>query len=90
MSAEIVEVGKDFRVFPRPLDHALNLVVLVGVMDGAALKNGELMAIGCCSFKVDRGRIEVQPLREQQVDLVDVLLQGRIARRIGRNIIRCA
>ena len=87
MRVEVVEMGKDFSVFPCLLDDALDLVVFVGVVNDAALEDGEFMAVGGGSLEVERRRIEVQPLREKQVDLVDVLLKGRVAGRVLGDVV---
>ena len=73
MRVEVVEMGKDFSVFPRFLNDALDLVVFVGIVNHATLEDGEFMTVGSGPLEVYRRSIEVQPLWEKQVDLVDVL-----------------
>ena len=82
VGVEVVQVGKDFGVFLGHLDDALDLVVLVGVVNDAALEDGEFVAVWVGSIKVGGRRIEVQPLGKEQVDLVDVLLERRVAGRV--------
>jgi hypothetical protein len=87
VGVEVVEVGKDFGIFPHLLDDAFDLVVFVRVMDDAALKDGEFMSVGGGALQIKRGRIEVEPLGEEQIKLVNVLLQRRVAGCVGRDIV---
>ncbi len=86
-AVEVVEVRKDLSVFVRLLNDALDLVVFVGVVNDAVLEDGELEAVLGGALKVSRGRIDMEPLREEQVDLVDVLFQGRVAGRVVWNVV---
>ena len=72
------------------LDDALDLVVLVGIVNDAALEDREFMAVGGGAFEVSGRSIEMEPLRKKQVDLVDVLLQGRVAGCVVRDVVRGA
>ena len=82
MSVEVVEVGKNLSVFPCLMDDPLDLVVFVGVMNDAAFEDWKFVTIGGGSLKVKRRRIQMQPLREKQINLVDVLLERGVAGRI--------
>ena len=47
---EVVEVRENFGVFPGSLNNVLDLVVFVGIVNGAALEDREFMAVGGGSF----------------------------------------
>ena len=77
---EVVEVGKDFRVFPGRLDDVLDLVVVVGVVDGRAVNHGILaMRVVVDGHQGSRRCGGVKPLREKKIDLVNMLLERRVA-----------
>ena len=85
---EVVEVGKDFGIFPGYLDHVLDPVVLVGVVDGGAIDHGILaMAVAIDGQQRGLRGVDVKPLGEEQINLVDVLFEGGVAGRVVLHII---
>ena len=85
---EVVEGGKDFRVFLGPLNDLLHLVQVVGVVDGGALDHRKLAEVVAAHHHQRAvGRIDMQPLREEHVDLVDVLLERGVAGRVVLHVI---
>ena len=78
-----------FRVLSRRLDHPLDLVPFVRIVHLRPVHNGELAHIVAAHSK-ERGigRVHMKPLRKQQVDLVNVLLQRRVAGRVVSHIER--
>ena len=72
----VVQVGKDFGIFPGCLDDPLDLAHTVGVMDRSAPHHWIFVEIVAGHrHQRSRGSIHVEPLREKNVDLVDVLLK---------------
>ncbi len=84
----VIQVRKDFRVFLGLLNHPLDLVQLVRVMHRGPVHH-RILAVGLVGNAHQRplGRIHMQPLGKQQVDLVNVLLQRRIAGRVVRGVV---
>ena len=66
----------------------LILFDVVGVVDGGAV-NDRILVVVVAAHGQQRGlrRIDVQPLGKEQIDLVDVLLEGRVAGRVVRHVV---
>ena len=73
---DVVEVGKNFGIFFGLLNGALYLVVFIGIVGYAVLEDREFEAVLGGALKFDGGGVDVKPLREEQVYLLNVLLQG--------------
>ena len=85
---EVVEGGKDFGVFLGRLDDVLDLVQVVGIVDGGALDDRILaQVVAAHHHQRAVGRIHMQPLREQHVDLVNVLLERGVAGRVVLDVV---
>ena len=66
----------------------LDLVQVVGIVDGVALDHGILaQVVAAHHHQRAVGRIDVQPLREQHVDLVNVFLERGVAGRVVLHVI---
>ena len=88
MGIEVVEVREDFRVFLGRLDDLLDLVQVVGIVHRGAVDDGILAQV-VAAHRHQRavGRVDVQPLREEQIDLVDVLLERGVAGRVVLHVV---
>ena len=87
MGVEIVQMGKDFGVFARPLNGAFDLVQIVGIVNNAPVKDGKFTAVLRRAHQGSRGRFNMKPLWKEQIDLMDVLFQGRVAGSVVRDVI---
>ena len=84
----VVQVREDLGVFLCRLDDTLDPVSVVGVVNRGAFNHGILAdVVAAHHHQGSRGRVGVEPLREEQIDLVDVFLEGGVAGGIVLDII---
>src|SRR5580698_1402162 len=84
---EIVQVRKDLGVFLGLLDGVLDAVQLIRVVHCGAVYHGILaMAVVLCGQQRGTGRVHVQPIGIEQVDLVNVLLERGVAGLVVRHV----
>src|ERR1019366_7765920 len=81
------EVRENLGVFPGRLNDPLDLVQLVGVVYRGAVYNRVLAVVAGHCQQRSRWRVDVQPFREQHVDLVHMLLEGGVAGCVVRGIV---
>ena len=84
----VVEVGKDFSIFLGRLNDVLDAVAVVGIVNGGAVDHG-IFAMGVVvdGQQGGVGSVHMEPLGEEQIELVDVLLEGGVAGRVILDVI---
>ena len=81
-------MGKDFGIFPGGLDDAFDPVRVVGVVNGGAIDDGILaVAVVVGGHQRSLRSAGVEPLGEEQIDLVNVLFEGGVAGRVVLDVI---
>ena len=79
---------KDLSVLFGHLDDVLDFVLFVGVVHRGGVDDGIFVAvIGAHGQEDGLGRVDVKPLGKEQIDLVDVRLEGGIAGRVVLDIV---
>ncbi len=68
-------------------DGAGDFVLAINLVGAACVYDGEWPIVDGVGRETAVWRDDVYPFRKEQVDLADVLLQGRVARRIVFNVI---
>ena len=86
----VVHQRKDIEVDVVGRDGARDLGFAIDLMDRAAVDERIGRVVGRVGLHLAVRRDDVQPLRKQQVDLADVLLQRRVAGRIVFDVVRRA
>ncbi len=77
--AVVVDHREDFSVFAGGLDGAEDLVLAVDAVDAGGVDDGEGRVVGGVGGEGAVGCDDVQPLGKEDVDLLDVLLEGGVA-----------
>ena len=75
----VVDHGEDFGVFLGRGDDAGDFVLAIDAMNAGVVEDGEGRIVGAEGGEVAIRRDDVQPLREEEVDLLDVLLERGVA-----------
>jgi hypothetical protein len=85
---EIVEGGEDFGVGASQLNDLFYFVQVVGIVDCVALNNRILtQVVAAHHHQRALRRVHMQPLRKEQVDLLDVILERGVAARVVLHVI---
>ena len=77
--AEVVDHREDFGIFAGGLDGAEDLILAVDAVDAGGVDDGEGSVVGGKGGERTVGREDVQPLGKEDVDLLDVRLEGGVA-----------
>ncbi len=77
--AVVVDHGEDFGIFAGGLDGVEDLVFAIDAVDAGGVDDGEGGVVGGEGGEGAVGLEDVEPLGEEEIDLLDVLLEGGVA-----------